>query len=51
MSLDFSESSAIIGVWYVVKKWKNENISFSSAKVVSDDPFVNFEKQWNELTK
>jgi lia operon protein LiaI len=42
---------AIIGVYYVVKKWKNEDINFSSAKVVSDDPFVNFEKQWNELYK
>ncbi|WP_144510479.1 ABC transporter permease [Bacillus sp. FJAT-22090] len=42
---------AIVGVWYVVKKWNNESISFSAPVVKSDDPFVNFEKQWNELSK
>lgn len=42
---------AIVGVWYVVKKWKNEPVSISESKIVSDDPFVNFEKQWNELYK
>lgn len=42
---------AIVAVWYVVKKWNNESISFSTPTVKSDDPFVNFEKQWNELSK
>lgn len=42
---------AIAGIWYVVKKWKNESVSFSTPTVKSDDPFVNFEKQWNELSK
>src|SRR4051812_30046133 len=38
---------AIVGVWYVIKKWNNEPVSFSAPAVKSDDPFVNFEKQWN----
>lgn len=42
---------AIVGVWYVIKKWNNEPVSFSATAVKSDDPFVNFEKQWNELSK
>ncbi|WP_342599745.1 ABC transporter permease [Psychrobacillus sp. FSL H8-0483] len=42
---------AIVGVYYVVKTWKKEDVSFSSSIVKSDDPFVNFEKQWNELYK
>jgi lia operon protein LiaI len=42
---------AIVGVWYVVKKWNNQPVSFSQSIVKSDDPFVNFEKQWNELSK
>lgn len=42
---------AIVGVYYVVKKWRNESISFSAPIAKSDDPFVNFEKQWNELSK
>lgn len=42
---------AIVGVWYVVKKWNNQSVSFSAPIVKSDDPFVNFEKQWNELSK
>ncbi|MEK5214120.1 lmo0954 family membrane protein [Psychrobacillus sp. FSL H8-0487] len=42
---------AILAVWYVVKKWNNEEENFSSSIVKTDDPFVNFEKQWNELSK
>ncbi len=41
---------AFIGVLYVWRKWKgteNDNIINN----VSDDPFVNFERQWNEITK
>ena len=42
---------AIVGVYYVVKKWNKEEISLSVINEKSDDPFVNFEKQWNELYK
>ncbi|WP_277584578.1 ABC transporter permease [Psychrobacillus antarcticus] len=42
---------AILAVWYVVKKWNNEKVSLSSSIIKSDDPFVNFEKQWSELSK
>ena len=42
---------AIAAVWYVIKKWNNEPITFSAPIVKTDDPFVNFEKQWNELSK
>ncbi len=40
---------AIIGVLYVWRKWKcteNEQIITQSG-----DPFVNFERQWDEITK
>ena len=41
---------ALIGVLYVWRKWKGtENSNVISN--VSDDPFVNFERQWNEITK
>jgi lia operon protein LiaI len=42
---------AIVGVWYVIKKWNNQSVSFTAPIVKSDDPFVNFEKQWKELSK
>ncbi|MEK5067430.1 lmo0954 family membrane protein [Sporosarcina sp. FSL K6-1508] len=41
---------AIVGVFYVWRKWhgsENSNIITNT----SDDPFVNFERQWNEITK
>lgn len=40
---------AFIGVLYVWRKWKgteNNNIITND----SNDPFVNFERQWNEIT-
>jgi lia operon protein LiaI len=41
---------AILGVLYVWRKWNgNENDNISNSN--SDDPFVNFERQWNEITK
>ncbi|MDW0114158.1 MULTISPECIES: lmo0954 family membrane protein [Sporosarcina] len=41
---------AILGVYYVWRKWndvKNEDV----IPTHSNDPFVNFERQWDELTK
>lgn len=38
---------AFIGVLYVWRKWKG----VSEDNVISDDPFVNFERQWNDITK
>ncbi|CAM3237153.1 ABC transporter permease [Filibacter tadaridae] len=38
---------AIIGVLYVWQKWKGVD----NDSIVSDDPFVNFERQWNKITK
>lgn len=43
---------AIAGLWYVVRKWKQQPLVIStSSKVLSSDPFTNFETQWNELNK
>ena len=41
---------ALLGVYYAWRKWKgteNNNVITN----VSDDPFVNFERQWDEITK
>ena len=41
---------ALVGVLYVWRKWhgsENNNIINNA----TDDPFVNFERQWNEITK
>jgi len=40
---------AIAAIYFVVKKWKEEPVVLQAA--VTDDPFMNFEKQWNELSK
>lgn len=41
---------ALVGVYYAWRKWKGtENNNVIQAE--SGDPFVNFERQWNELTK
>ncbi|WP_422124103.1 ABC transporter permease [Planococcus sp. X10-3] len=48
-----SNVPAIIGVlaiavlWYIYKNWNEETI----AATVKNDPFTNFEKQWDKLTK
>lgn len=39
---------AVIGIYYVYRKWNDRN---ANPNVISDDPFTNFERQWNELTK
>ncbi|WP_342508113.1 ABC transporter permease [Sporosarcina sp. FSL K6-2383] len=41
---------ALIGVLYVWRKWKGTE-SNNIITNVSDDPFVNFERQWDEITK
>ncbi|MBE1555274.1 ABC transporter permease [Sporosarcina limicola] len=40
---------AILGVLYVWRKWNG----FEKDSVITqtDDPFVNFERQWNDITK
>ncbi|WP_153733089.1 lmo0954 family membrane protein [Sporosarcina obsidiansis] len=40
---------ALIGVYYVWRKWNEREVQPVITK--SDDPFTNFERQWNELTK
>ena len=43
---------AIAGLWYVVRKWKQQSFAPSNqATAFSSDPFTNFEKQWQELNK
>ncbi|WP_040226664.1 lmo0954 family membrane protein [Bhargavaea cecembensis] len=39
---------AIAGLWYVYHKWNDRNPDILGA---SDDPFDNFEREWNKLTK
>ncbi|PIC98370.1 ABC transporter permease [Sporosarcina sp. P29] len=39
---------ALVGVYYVYRKWNDRNVH---PNVISNDPFTNFERQWNELTK
>jgi len=39
---------AIVAIYFVVKKWKEEPIVLEAK---TEDPFMNFEKQWNELSK
>ncbi|MBY0223743.1 ABC transporter permease [Mammaliicoccus sciuri] len=41
---------ALIGMYYVWRKW-NERDKNPDIITESDDPFKNFERQWNELTK
>ncbi|MDN4606205.1 ABC transporter permease [Sporosarcina highlanderae] len=42
---------ALLGVYYVWRKWnENKNDNVIDAEY-SDDPFVNFERQWDEITK
>ncbi|MGB3262251.1 ABC transporter permease [Paenisporosarcina sp.] len=43
---------AIAGLWYVIREWKQQPIAFpTQLTAASSDPFINFEKQWNELNK
>ena len=54
LSATFHHVPALIGVaaaavlYLVYKKWNEDKDTFSK-KEESDDPFANFEKQWNEL--
>ena len=53
LTITASNLPAIIGVaaayvlYLVYKKWNGS----TSAKIKKDDPFTNFENQWNELNK
>ncbi|WP_203332062.1 ABC transporter permease [Planococcus beigongshangi] len=38
---------ALAVLWYVYKNWNEEKFSAP----VKNDPFTNFEKEWNKLTK
>lgn len=40
---------ALLGVYYVWRKWNDHNTHSNITS--TDDPFTNFERQWNELTK
>lgn len=42
---------ALLGVLYVWRKWNEEKNNNIITQNVSDDPFVNFERQWDEITK
>lgn len=39
---------AIAALWYIIRKWNNKEVVIIKQ---SNDPFTNFEKQWQELTK
>ncbi|WP_146550301.1 ABC transporter permease [Rummeliibacillus suwonensis] len=43
--------TAIVILWYILRKWDGSNNQQSFVAPKSDDPFTNFENQWKELTK
>lgn len=40
---------ALLGVYYVYRKWKEQDRNPDI--IDSSDPFKNFERQWNDMTK
>ena len=42
---------AILGMLYVWNKWKATPKDDIIEHKTTDDPFVNFERQWDEITK
>lgn len=43
---------SIIVLLYIWRQWNNENSSVNeNISTPSNDPFSNFERQWNEITK
>ncbi|WP_153723372.1 lmo0954 family membrane protein [Sporosarcina cascadiensis] len=40
---------ALIGIYYVWRKWNERTVNPDITD--SNDPFTNFERQWNEMTK
>lgn len=42
---------AIAVLWYILRKWDDSKINSSFVTPKSEDPFTNFENQWNELSK
>ena len=43
--------AALIILYVLYKKWKNEEVSISTLKTKENDPFTNFENEWARLTK
>lgn len=43
--------AAIAILWFIIRKWNGTEPSDSFFTPKKDDPFTNFENQWNELTK
>lgn len=39
--------AAIILLYVIYKKWKDEDVSFSTKE--EDDPFTNFENEWSKI--
>lgn len=42
---------AVIGLYYVWKSWNKEQDNNIIEDPCTNDPFVNFERQWNELNQ
>lgn len=42
---------ALLGVYYVWRNWNDRTDDNIIEAKYSDDPFVNFERQWDEITK
>lgn len=40
---------ALAGLWVIYRKWNGQSVSIDAVK--ESDPFINFEYQWNKLTK
>ncbi|MCJ1908067.1 ABC transporter permease [Planococcus ruber] len=39
--------AAAFGLWMIYRKWNEQPVTVAK----TDDPFTNFEKQWNKLSK
>nr|WP_106784550.1 ABC transporter permease [Lysinibacillus timonensis] len=42
---------AIVILFVLYKKWKDEDVKFNFKSSKNDDPFMNFEQEWTNLTK
>ncbi|MGI2327854.1 ABC transporter permease [Planococcus sp. YIM B11945] len=43
--------AALVVLWMIYRQWNNKPTNIFSEKAASNDPFTNFENQWNKLTK
>ncbi|KAA0958938.1 ABC transporter permease [Planococcus sp. ANT_H30] len=41
--------AALVALWMIYRKWNGQSVSVTAVK--ESDPFMNFEQQWNKLTK